>query len=387
MGQGAGSQMAERLMSSTENGRVSAVNDYRVYKLPTDAPDDVFYLKALVDSGEIKASEIRALMNMTEGDGFARGFASLAFSVYLSGQLGWAVADVPKRIPLIMIGGCSGLVAPYAGVFVRRQGRETAGGKKRFAFGVTLTRDFLPEEQGTVAQIDAVAEATTKAMKEAAIDKADVHCAQIKGPWLTPARIQDAEKRGKKVVSTDLGLAGGYSRGASALGVAVALGEITRAKAQASLLKDLTVHSDLASASSGTERTNCAVIVMGNSLSSSSDYVIGHGVMKDGADPDGVIDALKSAGLDVSGGVTKAVRDRIDHVFLKSAVDGAGSCRGRRHVLTSDYLAPFSWLLGKAVIHATVTSVVGDPMMQVSGGFEHQGPLGGGLVAVVAKAG
>jgi cyanuric acid amidohydrolase len=59
-------------------------------------------------------------------------------------------------------------------------------------------------------------------------------------------------------------------------------------------------------------------------------------------------------------------------------------CRGRRHVLNTDFLG-YAWLVGKAVIHATVTAVVGDPMMQVSGGGEHQAPLGGGLVAVIVR--
>jgi cyanuric acid amidohydrolase len=255
------------------------------------------------------------------------------------------------------------------------------------ALGVSVTRHFLPEEQGGSVQIEEVKRAVGEAMKQADIkDVKDVHCVQVKGPWLTPARIGDAERRGKKVITTNLDVAGAYSRGASALGVAAALGEISDAKAVKALLKDMTVHSRIASTSSGTERTNCAVIVVGNSASSASHYRVGHGVMKDGVDIQGVLEAIENAGVEIQSTVDDAVRSKIDHVFVKSAVDGKGTCRGRRHVLTSDYLAPYSWLLGKAVIHATVTSIVGDPMMQVSGGYEHQGPLGGGLVCVIAKA-
>ena len=106
-------------------------------------------------------------------------------------------------------------------------------------------------------------------------------------------------------------------------------------------------------------------------------------VMRDGIDVEGVLEALASAGFEIGDG--RDAPSGIDHVFVNSAVDLSGECRGRRHVLQTDYLAPYSWLLAKAVIHATVASVVGDPMMQVSGGGEHQGPVGGGLVAIVRE--
>jgi cyanuric acid amidohydrolase len=41
----------------------------------------------------------------------------------------------------------------------------------------------------------------------------------------------------------------------------------------------------------------------------------------------------------------------------------------------------------RAVTGAVIASVVGHGMVYVSGGAEHQGPAGGGPVAVVARAG
>ena len=40
----------------------------------------------------------------------------------------------------------------------------------------------------------------------------------------------------------------------------------------------------------------------------------------------------------------------------------------------------------RSVVNAVVASVVGDPMVYVSGGAEHQGPPGGGPIAVIARA-
>lgn len=362
--------------------------DYCVYKIPTSTPGDISGLQELLKTGAIKGQDIKAIMNMTEGDGYARGYSSLAYSMLLAPELKCAVDEVPHKIPLIMIGGCSGLVSPYAAVFVRREApKAVKHAAKRFAFGVALTKDFLPEEQGTMIQVEAVSKAVRQAMEEAEITQIDdIHCVQVKGPWLTPAQIEDAATRGKKVVSTNIDVAGGCSRGASALGVSMALGEHNGGQIEKALMKDFSVNSKIASASSGNERVNCAVIVMGNSKSSASKYTIGHAVMKDGADSEGVKDALRSAGMSFDCCVSGAIQKKINHVFVKSAVDGTGRCRGRRHVLTSDFLGAYSWLIGKAVIHAIVTSVVGDPMMQVSGGFEHQGPVGGGLVAAIIEA-
>jgi cyanuric acid amidohydrolase len=42
--------------------------------------------------------------------------------------------------------------------------------------------------------------------------------------------------------------------------------------------------------------------------------------------------------------------------------------------------------VARAVVTAVVASVVGDPMVYISGGAEHQGPSGGGPVAVIAHA-
>jgi hypothetical protein len=41
----------------------------------------------------------------------------------------------------------------------------------------------------------------------------------------------------------------------------------------------------------------------------------------------------------------------------------------------------------RAVVAAVIASLTGDPMVYVSGGAEHQGPSGGGPVAVIAKMG
>ncbi|MHA0111918.1 ring-opening amidohydrolase, partial [Klebsiella pneumoniae] len=57
-------------------------------------------------------------------------------------------------------------------------------------------------------------------------DPADVHFVQIKCPLLTSERVDAANARGNKTATISAYSSMAYSRGASALGVAVALGEI-----------------------------------------------------------------------------------------------------------------------------------------------------------------
>lgn len=354
----------------------------RILKVPMAAPDDVAALDQELRSAGLAASSIGAVMCMTEGDGFARGFASLAISDWLGPLIGLEPEDVPERVPLIMIGGCSGLVSPYAAIFVNDPNAGLAPEDElRLSIGITATPIIPPSEVGTLAMVDAVAEAVQAAMDEAGIDGLeDVHNVQIKTPWPSPPELAGTSRSGM-----DPGLVGAYARAAGALGVAVALGEVRRDElTEEALTTRSDLRSDVASASSGNERNTVAVIVMGNAPGRAGAYRIGHSIMSDGIDLPGVYAALESAGVDPSSPPT-AIADAVDHVFVKSAVDGTDECRGRRHVLRTDYLGPFSWLLGKAVIHATVAAVVGDPMMQVSGGGEHQGPPGGGSVAVVTK--
>ena len=135
-------------------------------------------------------------------------------------------------------------------------------------------------------------------MRDAGIDAVgDVHFVQIKCPLLTSERVQDALKRGKLAVTASGYASMGYSRGASALGVAKALGEIGADAGEAQVLKDWELYSSVASCSAGIELMHNVVILIGNSRFSASPFKIGHAVMKDSIDLPAVMQALGSVGL------------------------------------------------------------------------------------------
>ena len=123
------------------------------------------------------------------------------------------------------------------------------------------------------------------------------------------------------------------------------------------------------------------VIVMGNSSNATSRFVIGHAVMRDAIDHAAVVDALKSVGLDPPSSST--MPDRLVNIFAKAEASPDGIVRGWRHTMLedTDITAPRH---ARAAVGGLVSGLAGTGAVYVSGGAEHQGPPGGGPIAVIA---
>jgi len=352
----------------------------RVLRLPTAGPQDTQPLAAAFDRGEIDPATVVAIVGKTEGNGcvndFTRGYATLALKLLLAERLACPLSEVEARVAIVMSGGTEGGLSPHLLVFCRESAPEGAGpgtGRgKRLAIGVGLTRVFRPEEIGRQAQIDATVEAVTAAMAEAGIAApSDVHFVQIKCPLLTKERIEEAARRGQATATTDTYYSMGLSRGASALGVALALGEIDRAPEDA-VCRDWSLHSAVASTSAGVELLRNEIVVLGNAAGWSGDLAIDHAVMAD------AIDAAAARGvLERLGGETVAV-------LAKAEASPGGEIRGRRHTMLDDSDI-HATRHARALVGGVLAGVIGDTLLYVSGGAEHQGPPGGGPVAIIAK--
>src|SRR5439155_7939786 len=123
-----------------------------------------------------------------------------------------------------------------------------------------------PEEVGTIMQVREVSGAVIRALGEAEIDDpSDVHYVQVKGPLLTPAAVADADRRGAKLVTRDPNGSKPYARGATALGVALGLGEVDEALLNdAMIAQRMDLFSMVANTSAGGELRNCEVLLFGN---------------------------------------------------------------------------------------------------------------------------
>lgn len=362
------------------------------HRLPASGPDDVSAIVAAVERGEIDPRGIVAILGKTEGNGcvndFSRGFATSALKHAVATLSGRSIDAVAQSVAFVMSGGTEGGLSPHWLVFEVRD--EPAGSavpsQPGLAIGVAMTPAFKPEEVGRMAQIRATADAVSQAMREAGIaSPADVHYVQVKCPLLTKQRIAEAAQRGQTVATQDTYLSMGFSRGASALGVALALGEIEPAAvSDAVVCNEPGLYSGRASTSAGIELMQNQIMVLGNSTAWASDYVIGHGVMQDALDVDAVEQALAAVGLSSGTQLRKGGKSRVAAVLAKAEPSRSGEIRGRRHIMLDDSDIHAS-RHARALVGGVLAGVFGDTQLFVSGGAEHQGPDGGGPVAVVAR--
>ena len=347
----------------------------RVLRLPTAGPQDTAPLASAIDRGEVDPTTIVAIVGKTEGNGcvndFTRGYATLALKLLLAERCHVPLADVEKRVAIVMSGGTEGGLSPHLLVFCREEG-PTVPSEPRLAIGVGLTRAFKPEEIGRAAQIEETAAAVTRALKDAGIaSPADVHFVQIKCPLLTKERIEEATRRNAMTATEDTYHSMAVSRGASALGVALALGEIEDAP-ESAICKDWSLYSRVASTSAGVELLRNEIVVLGNAPGWAGDLVIGHDVMKDAIDA-----AAARRVLEALGGETVAV-------LAKAEAAPSGEIRGRRHTMLDDSDI-HSTRHARALVGGVLAGVIGDTLLYVSGGAEHQGPAGGGPVAIIGR--
>jgi cyanuric acid amidohydrolase len=359
----------------------------KVHRISANAPDDVSGIEDAIAAGRIDPAGIVAIFGKTEGNGlvndFSRGFATLALALMLERHLPAARA---KQVCLVMSGGTEGAMAPHFVVFERADGGASADSGRSLALGRAHTDDVPAEHLGRLAQVDAVAAGVRAAMRDAAIaDPADVHFVQVKCPLLTAARIAAAEGRGAKVAVRDTLKSMGLSRAASALGVAVALGEIERAAlADAAIGVDFARWSGRASCSAGIELLNNEIVVLGMSDAWSGPLAIEHAVMADALDVEPVRAALARLGLAAAGQLAEPERRRLVAVLAKAEASSRGRLRGHRHTMLDDSdISPTRH--ARAFVAGALGGLVGHAEIFVSGGAEHQGPDGGGPAAVIVE--
>ncbi len=357
----------------------------KVHRISAHAPDDVSGIEAGIAAGTIDPAGVMAVLGKTEGNGlvndFARGYAALALKLMFERHL---PADEATKICLVMSGGTEGGMAPHWVVFERAEGNGGAG--PALAIGRAHTGPLPAEHLGRLAQVDMVASAVRVAMADAGIARiADVHFVQVKCPLLTVQRIAEADARGAAVAARDTLRSMGLSRAASALGVAVALGEIQRSGLRdAQIGSDWDIWSAIASCSAGVELLGHEVAVFGMSEAWSGPLAIDHAVMSDAIDIEPVRDALGRLGLAAPGQLSPGQRGRLRAVLAKAEASHDGRLRGNRHTMLDDSDIS-STRHARAFVCGALAGLVGHAEIYVSGGAEHQGPDGGGPVALIVE--
>ncbi|MDB5642741.1 MAG: ring-opening amidohydrolase [Hyphomicrobiales bacterium] len=359
-----------------------------VVKVEIKSVADASGLAEFIASGRFGADEVVAVIGKTEGNGgvndFTRILSDQAFRKVLLDH-GTRDAATIKKIPMVWSGGCDGVITPHATVFARNDETGPAD-ESRLVMGTALSPQILPEDIGRPAMVEKVAEGVRLAMKDAGItDPKDVHYVQTKTPLLTIETIQDAHARGHDVFC-EVHDSMGVSNGTTGLGIALALGEISMPKAE-EICKNLDLYSSVASCSSGVELDCAQIVLFGNKAGAGGRYRIGHAVMKDALDMDGIYDAIRNAGLELPERPRASdLGGRVVNCFMKCEADRTGKLRGRRQIMLDDSDVHHH-RHSKAAVGGVAAAAIGDPAVFVSVDAMHQGPQGGGPVIAIIDMG
>jgi cyanuric acid amidohydrolase len=361
-----------------------------VRKVPLHSVSDASELGTLIDEGVMDADRVIAVIGKTEGNGgvndYTRIIADRAFRELLVSK--GADPERVKDIPIVWSGGTDGVISPHATIFATvPPDRAEQTDEARLTVGFAMSEQLLPEEIGRQGMVTKVADAVKVAMERAGItDASDVHYVQTKTPLLTIDTISDARSRGHDVFTEDTLTSMDVSNGGTALGIAVALGEIEMPRDE-DVLRDRTLYSSVASCSSGVELDRAQVVVVGNARGVGGRYRIGHSVMHDALDQDGIWDAIRDAGLDLPERPHPSDIDgRLVNVFLKCEASQDGKVHGRRNAMLDDSDVHWHRQI-KAAVGGVTAAVTGDPAVFVSVSAAHQGPDGGGPVAAIVDLG
>jgi len=331
-------------------------------RLSTSGPDDVSGL-AQVSDGELAG--VRAIIGKTEGNGcvndFSRELAARAWR-----------ASFAQPVLTVMSGGTEGVLSPHVtllGVGESDSGASPGG----LAIGTAVSDVVAPEQLGRRRQVDAVAASVLAACRQAAIPPTALELVLVKCPLLTSAVI--AAHDGPLVTNDSYGSMAA-SRGASALGVALATGEADDDAVTAALAGRQDVWSSVASTSAGIEVDRCHVVVLGPSADVRSPLRAAHVVMTD---------AIDAAPLRALLDEVAASNGRMVQLFAKAEAPPDGSVRGWRHTMLTDSDINAT-RHARAAVGGLLAGLTGETAIYVSGGSEHQGPPGGGPVTVIWEA-
>ena len=289
----------------------------------------------------------------------------------LAERLKCPTSEVEGRVAIVMSGGTEGGLSPHLLVFCR----ETGGGARRWAAARHRRRPDArlrargdrprPADRG---DSDAVAPPwrmpASPSPATCTSSRSNARCS----PRSASRRPRGAAPRWRP---RDTYHSMALSRGASALGVALALGEIPTPP-EAAVCRDWSLffegrqHLGRRGTSAQRDRRAGQLRRPGRAT-----LVIDHDVMKD------AIDAAPRAVSLALGGETVAV-------LAKAEAAPSGEIRGRRHTMLDDSDI-HSTRHARALVGGVLAGVIGDTLLYVSGGAEHQGPAGGGPVAIIGR--
>ena len=357
-----------------------------VCKILMEHVQDTDGIEAAMAAEGFGADDIIAIVAKTEGNGGVNDFGRILVDRMLRDFLvakGTQGREGAMAVPIALSGGCPGIIAPHMNIFANVTDPNPDPEAERIVVGVAMSDPIAPEDIGRPAGVEKVAAGVKLAMEDAGIeDAAAIHYVQSKSPLLTTESIADAKSRGHSVCTEETIESMAFANATAALGIGYALGEFPMPRADQIGL-DLEVYSSVASCSSGNEQEEAQIVVVGNLKGAGGRFRIGHSVMKDAIDTDGIYQAIRNAGLPLSDRPRVSdLGDAVVNCFVKCETDPSGRLRGNRLVSLNDTDVHHTHQT-KAAVGGVAAAAIGDPAVFVSVAALQQGPAGGGMVAAI----
>lgn len=255
----------------------------------------------------------------------------------------------------ILSAGCEGVITPCGTLVATCE--APASRARGLAMGHARSPAIPMAQRASLRHVDAAEQAVAAAMREAGLSAKQVALVLIKSPVLLRGK-------GRHVGST------GASRGAAALGAALALGEVRREALRGDFLENPRLYGTRAMAFSGTETDCCEAVVFGHRPGGDASLRLERAMLAD---------LLDTRPLERLAGS----RGKLVAVFFKAGIPANGRLRGARTTVLTSELAPDKQL--RAAAGGIVAAAFGTTRAFVSGGAEHQAPPGGCLVATIRK--
>lgn len=332
----------------------------------TTSPGDTSPLETVTGRG-LSADDVIGVIGKTEGNGCVNDFSrTLAATV-------WEPLLAETAVT-VFSGGTEGVISPHVTLLVRDV-EEHVGHDRGLVAAVGRTRPIAAEELGRRPQVDLVAGVVRELVDGLAVAADEVHLVLVKCPLIDPAGAAAARRAGTPALTDDGYESMGRSRAASSLGIALALGECDGGDVDAALEGTASVWSSRASASAGAELRDCHVMVLAVSSAVHNPLRAVHGAMDDAIDLQTVLGLLDQVREDAG---------EVVQVFVKAEADPSGTVRGFRHTMLTDSDLN-STRHARAAVGGVVAAARGHGAVYVSGGAEHQGPVGGGSITVVYR--
>jgi cyanuric acid amidohydrolase len=330
-----------------------------------DGPGDVRSLQTWL--GRLHGRKIARLvvLGKTEGPATLNDFSRDVAQAAIDAAIAEAAGDLSSRAWRLFSTGCEGIASPITVMMADISEPRPSAEARGLAIGVARSGPLPSFPRCGLEHIDAAAATVRTAMDDAGLRHDQVALVLIKSPILAPGCVPADAPAGRRHAGST-----GSSRGAAALGAAIALEETDRSALSADPVGRDAAFGTRIMAFSGIETQSIEVVVLGE---------------RPGGDPRwGIVGRLMSDWLDTEAiSHMRRATGKPELIFFKAGIAPDGRLSGRRTTVFTSDLSADKHL--RAAASGFLTAHFGNTATFISGGAEHQAPPGGCICAALCR--